>query len=269
MGVGQVQVLKANDYSLEEGEKSVWQRELGKGAAATAAAVGENNERRRQIAGRDYEHLDYCLACRGDDCSCEDKAALKAYPCAKRSGKGIMNQGAGLIKCSGAAGVHKCCAMRSAATAPGHLKVNLSQWMCPPARSVCHRGAPRRGTALPLLSCPKAFYEDLPSDGRPSSACRALRGARRAPRAGLLRVLLACASTAQEEGDLATSSILSHGRGPRGQGGQGQGGGVLVLVFQDREAAAGQALVASNAAALAKVARASPCGALPPADGRL
>ena len=46
VGVGAVNVLKANDYSLEAGESSVWTRELG---ASAAASLGKDPERRRQV----------------------------------------------------------------------------------------------------------------------------------------------------------------------------------------------------------------------------
>lgn len=61
VGVGAVNVLKANDYSLEEGEGSVWAKELGKGGGG---GLGGATGPRRQIAGRDYDHIDFCHGCR-------------------------------------------------------------------------------------------------------------------------------------------------------------------------------------------------------------
>ena len=61
-GAKYVPVLASNDYALNEGETSVFQRELG-GASKDAFAV---HKRRLTIAGRDYAHETTCLACYGD-----------------------------------------------------------------------------------------------------------------------------------------------------------------------------------------------------------
>ena len=71
-GVGSVEILYQNDYSLEDGEPSVMQREL-KGAAQSRkqkldAIHGESSlffipSHGRQQAGRDYDHSAYCLKC--------------------------------------------------------------------------------------------------------------------------------------------------------------------------------------------------------------
>ena len=56
-----VPVLAANDYALDEGESSVFGRELGgDGGAQRACAVVK---RTLLIAGRDYAHEKKCLAC--------------------------------------------------------------------------------------------------------------------------------------------------------------------------------------------------------------
>ena len=56
-----VPVLASNNYSLDEGEGSVFQRELGgQGGAQAACAVVK---RKLSIAGRDYAHETTCLAC--------------------------------------------------------------------------------------------------------------------------------------------------------------------------------------------------------------
>ena len=84
-GVGKVQVLKQNDYTLEDGEPSVFAREAAgyssKGAGGggggggvgggTRQAAGASKKKRktegayviqsgRQVAGRDYDNEDYC-----------------------------------------------------------------------------------------------------------------------------------------------------------------------------------------------------------------
>ena len=77
VGVGLVTVLKSNDYTLEEGEPSVQQRELrrpgrggGGGGGGGDGGDGESPTREvfvpqsgRQVAGRDYDHVDECQAC--------------------------------------------------------------------------------------------------------------------------------------------------------------------------------------------------------------
>ena len=60
-GAKYVPVLASNNYSLNEGEGSVFQRELGgHGGAQAACAVVK---RKLSIAGRDYAHETSCLAC--------------------------------------------------------------------------------------------------------------------------------------------------------------------------------------------------------------
>jgi len=49
-------ILKANNYSLEEGEKSVFHSEL-------AANKSQGGLQGRQVAGRDYENEGHCLRC--------------------------------------------------------------------------------------------------------------------------------------------------------------------------------------------------------------
>ena len=77
VGVGLTNVLKANNYTLEEGEGSVWSRELGASETGGATAVTT-----RQVAGRDYDHLDFCMLCR------KGEADDKAPAAGKKKGKG-------------------------------------------------------------------------------------------------------------------------------------------------------------------------------------
>ena len=60
-------VLKANAYSLEEGEQSVFSRELkNRKRGPDQATIDELNRslgRGRQVAGRDYTNEQHCLAC--------------------------------------------------------------------------------------------------------------------------------------------------------------------------------------------------------------
>lgn len=60
-------VLKANTYSLEEGEKSVYDYEYANRRrgpdASTLEEINKSLGRGRQIAGRDYHNEQHCLAC--------------------------------------------------------------------------------------------------------------------------------------------------------------------------------------------------------------
>lgn len=61
VGVGAVNVLKSNNYDMNQGEQSVWGKELGAAGAAAASGAGFS---RRQVAGRDYDHIEYCISCK-------------------------------------------------------------------------------------------------------------------------------------------------------------------------------------------------------------
>ena len=69
-----VTVLKSNDYTLEDGEPSVRQRELRRpGRGSSSGGGGDDNgsptrevfipQSGRQVAGRDYDHVDECQLC--------------------------------------------------------------------------------------------------------------------------------------------------------------------------------------------------------------
>ena len=67
-GVGKVQILKKNNYSLEQGEPSVYEREYKPKIKPLAAAVSTETtvfipRRGRQVAGRDFEHQEMCQVC--------------------------------------------------------------------------------------------------------------------------------------------------------------------------------------------------------------
>jgi SWI/SNF-related matrix-associated actin-dependent regulator of chromatin subfamily A member 5 len=65
--VGGHNVLHANTYSLEEGEKSVFASELANRRrgpdAATLEEINRSLGRGRQVAGRDYTNEQHCLSC--------------------------------------------------------------------------------------------------------------------------------------------------------------------------------------------------------------
>jgi len=102
IGVGLVQVLKENDSTNVEGkEDSVWNQKLGAGAVK-AANVGGGP--RRQVAGRDYDHIDYCLSCRGGEGQC----VKKSKGAAASSGEPFDGT---LVKCGGCpVTLHRSCA---------------------------------------------------------------------------------------------------------------------------------------------------------------
>jgi SWI/SNF-related matrix-associated actin-dependent regulator of chromatin subfamily A member 5 len=67
-------VLKQNMYTMEEGEPSVYDKEAA-GTREKSAKIQEAKKKAstRQIAGRDYEHQDFCLQCwDGGDLVCCD-----------------------------------------------------------------------------------------------------------------------------------------------------------------------------------------------------
>eukprot|EP01038_Epipyxis_sp_PR26KG_P013175 gene13175-17653_t len=68
-GVGMVQVLRQNDYALDEGEPSVYSREQSKMLAAAEmrrkhqSDTGVMLNSSKQVAGRDYDNQDDCQHC--------------------------------------------------------------------------------------------------------------------------------------------------------------------------------------------------------------
>uniref|UniRef100_A0A7S2WMT9 Uncharacterized protein n=1 Tax=Mucochytrium quahogii TaxID=96639 RepID=A0A7S2WMT9_9STRA len=131
-------ILKANNYSLQEGEKSVFSQELGSRAVTTGVPPGHG----RQIAGRDYENEGHCLACW---------------------------DGGELLLCD------QCCASYHehclrADQLPAKKKNRLSgsvTWGCPHhSCKICLRKAHASGGMLfRCTECPNAFCEDhLPID---------------------------------------------------------------------------------------------------------
>ena len=131
-------VLKVNNYSLEEGEGSVWAKELGKGGGG---GVGGATGPRRQIAGRDYDHIDFCHGCRGGE----------------HSKKG------GLMRCALCpVAMHHDCACHAVGQKAGtNLAVSFgNSWPCPHHQcSVCARKAGAAGGLLfRCLSCPKVSH---------------------------------------------------------------------------------------------------------------
>jgi hypothetical protein len=123
-------VLKINDYTLNEGEKSVFDSELG----GRDERSGERTHQRR-MAGRDFENNSLCQLCwQGGDVLCCDNC-----PCV----------------------MHLACAGIEDEFTLGNT------WSCPHHRChLCQRKAHAAGGLLFRCSeCPKAFCEDhLPLD---------------------------------------------------------------------------------------------------------
>jgi SWI/SNF-related matrix-associated actin-dependent regulator of chromatin subfamily A member 5 len=74
------QVLKQNNYSMEEGERSVFDQEIGQNNEKAnarnkkkGAGGGNTGGPSRQVAGRDFDHIPWCLACwdGGEICCCD------------------------------------------------------------------------------------------------------------------------------------------------------------------------------------------------------
>jgi len=134
--IGLVPVLGENAYDLENGEASVFAREL-KGQDKGRFAV---QHRRMIVAGRDYKHDDRCLACHG---SCNNDKVKKCRLCP--------------------VALHAKCAVNGASGKEAHN----ATWQCPQhACSVCARSTSAAGGMLfRCEGCVKAFCEDcLPSD---------------------------------------------------------------------------------------------------------
>uniref|UniRef100_A0A7S3LNA8 Helicase C-terminal domain-containing protein n=1 Tax=Aplanochytrium stocchinoi TaxID=215587 RepID=A0A7S3LNA8_9STRA len=70
------QILKANNYTMEEGEKSVFSTELRNRSPSTLKVVF-GKKKGRQRAGRDYDHEAHCLMCwDGGSLLCCDQCPL-------------------------------------------------------------------------------------------------------------------------------------------------------------------------------------------------
>ena len=119
-------VLKINNYTLEEGEKSVFDAELG----GRADRGGERKVQRR-VAGRDFENSSICQHC--------------------------FLPGGDLIMCDHCPGsMHLACA------GIGDVSTLGQTWSCPHHKChLCQRKAHAAGGLLFRCSeCPKAFCED-------------------------------------------------------------------------------------------------------------
>ena len=119
-------VLKINNYTLEEGEKSVFDAELG----GRADRGGERKVQRR-VAGRDFENSSICQHC--------------------------FLPGGDLIMCD-----HCPVSMHLACAGIGDVSTLGQTWSCPHHKChLCQRKAHAAGGLLFRCSeCPKAFCED-------------------------------------------------------------------------------------------------------------
>jgi hypothetical protein len=128
-GVGVVQVLNQDDYTLNQGEPSVYDKEVKvkvsappKGGQTFVPTSG------RQVAGRDYQHQDFCQECW---------------------------DGGELVICDicPAAFHLECLGLK---TLPGGM-----QWQCPHHICCrCHRKSSAAGLLFRCESCPNAYCED-------------------------------------------------------------------------------------------------------------
>ena len=133
--IGLVPVLGENAYDLEDGEASVFAREL----KGSDRAKFEVQHRRMIVAGRDYQHDDRCLACHGA-CAGQMK---KCRLCPVQ--------------------LHATCAVNGAAGKDAHN----ATWQCPQhACSSCARSTSAAGGMLfRCEGCVNSFCEDcLPKD---------------------------------------------------------------------------------------------------------
>jgi SWI/SNF-related matrix-associated actin-dependent regulator of chromatin subfamily A member 5 len=139
------QVLKSNQYTLGTGESSVFDREL---KGADVAGMRAQQKRKQQIAGRDYDNEDHCLAC-GD--------------------------GGDLLLCDRCpAAYHHACIGIDPKKGPTTNLTALSQWSCPHHRCTeCNRNAAAGGGLLFRCSeCPNAYCEDhLPEEAAIIGRC--------------------------------------------------------------------------------------------------
>ena len=130
-------VLKANNYSLEEGESSVFARE-------TKRKKNETKKPRAQVAGRDYGHSYTCQVCwDGGDIVCCDLCPVSVHA--------------------------ECIGMTQAEIA------KATRWGCPHhSCAECGRkSAAVGGMLFRCESCPRAFCEDhLPADAEIIGECK-------------------------------------------------------------------------------------------------
>lgn len=208
VGVGLVQVSKENDSTNVEGiEESIWNQKLGAGAVK-AASVGAGP--RRQVAGRDYDHIDFCLSCRGGEGQCVKKSKGAA------SSSSEPFDGS-LVKCGGCpVTLHRSCAPPISLITM--TKAVSKQWMCPHHLcATCGRGTSAAGGLLfRCISCPSAFCEDhLPSAEGARIMGRSRRfealGADLPKQACYVVCSMACSATAAANGDLPEALVATSG----------------------------------------------------------
>lgn len=131
-GVGMVQVLNSDDYTLEQGEPSVFDAEVKPRVAPKSVQTFVPTSG-RQVAGRDYSHQDFCQVCwdGGELLSCDICPAAYHMHCL------------GLTKLP-ASVLWQC---------PHHVCCN------------CQRKSSAAGLLFRCEVCPNAFCEDcLPMD---------------------------------------------------------------------------------------------------------
>ena len=150
-----VPVLASNNYSLEQGEGSVFSRELG-GQAREAYVVPK---RKLTIAGRDYAHETTCLACFvGDVCNGTGRCASASSSPSKSKAAG----GAPLLGCRLCPmAFHSRCAQRLGCEEE-RGQVGGYSFTCPQhACKVCGRKAAAAGGMLfRCEACPATYCED-------------------------------------------------------------------------------------------------------------
>lgn len=143
-GVGMVQVLNQDDYTLEHGEPSVFEKEVKQKVSAAPKGVQTFVPTSgRQVAGRDYHHQDFCLECW---------------------------DGGELVLCDicPAAFHLQCLGLKAL---PSSM-----QWQCPHhVCRKCHRKSSAAGLLFRCESCPSAYCEDcLPPDHMVTGDCERL-----------------------------------------------------------------------------------------------
>ena len=159
-------VLKANNYSLEEGESSVFARE-------TKRKKNETKKPRAQVAGRDYGHSYTCQACwDGGDIVCCDLCPVSVHA--------------------------ECIGMTQGEIA------KATRWGCPHhSCAECGRkSAAVGGMLFRCESCPRAFCEDhLPGDAEIIGECKRFQalGQRHPAQACFIRCDAECAKWAREK----------------------------------------------------------------------